>query len=67
MIKTAIVLLGKDHVALGSDFDGAVSTRFDTSELAALTQALMYEEVNECQIRKVMGENMMRVFRAQLE
>ena len=67
MIKTAIILLGEDHVALGSDFDGAVGTRFDTSELAALTQALMNNGVNERQIRKVMGENMMRVLRARLE
>ena len=34
-------LVGIEHVALGSDFDGAVETLFDVSELAALTQALL--------------------------
>lgn len=67
MIKTAITLLGEDHVALGSDFDGAVGTEFDTSELAALTHALMAEGLSDTQIGKVMGQNMVRVLRARLQ
>jgi len=66
MIVAAIAAVGEDHVSLGSDFDGSVTTAFDTSELAALTQALMDEGVSETQIRKVMGENMVRVLRARL-
>ncbi|MFY0617933.1 dipeptidase [Shimia sp.] len=65
-VKAAIDLLGEDHVSLGSDFDGSVATAFDTSELAALTQALMDIGLTEPQIRKVMGENMLRVLRARL-
>lgn len=65
-IKTAVDLLGVDHVALGSDFDGSVGTDFDTSELSALTHALLQVGLTEPQIRKVMGENMMRVLRARL-
>ncbi len=65
-IKAAIDLVGEDHVSLGSDFDGSVSTAFDTSELAALTQALMDAGLSEPQIRKVMGDNMLRVLRARL-
>lgn len=65
-IKAAIDLVGEDHVSLGSDFDGSVATAFDTSELAALTQALMDIGVSEAQIRKVMGDNMIRVLRARL-
>ena len=58
-IKYGIELLGEEHVALGSDFDGAVTTALDTSELSAITQALLDEGVSEQQIRKVMGENML--------
>ncbi|QFT59286.1 Membrane dipeptidase (Peptidase family M19) [Sulfitobacter sp. THAF37] len=67
MTRTAVDLLGADHVALGSDFDGSVTTAFDTSELAALTQALLDEGLSEDQIAKVMGENMVRVLRARLK
>jgi microsomal dipeptidase-like Zn-dependent dipeptidase len=65
-IKAAIDLLGEDHVSLGSDYDGTVKTAFDTSELAALTQALMAAGLSEAQIRKVTGENMLRVLKARL-
>ncbi len=66
MIKAAIAAVGEDHVSLGSDFDGSVATKFDTSELPALTNALMAAGVSEIQIRKVMGGNMLRVWRARL-
>lgn len=66
MIKAAIAAVGEDHVSLGSDFDGSVATTFDTSELAALTNALMAAGVRDTQIRKVMGENMLRVWRVRL-
>ncbi len=65
-IKAAIDLLGVNAVSLGSDFDGSVETGFDTSELAALTQALMATGLSDDDIRKVMGENMIRVLRARL-
>lgn len=67
MIKTAIGVVGEDHVALGSDFDGSVGTEFDTSELSSLTHALIEVGLSETQIRKVMGENMVRVPRARLK
>jgi microsomal dipeptidase-like Zn-dependent dipeptidase len=38
----------------------------DTSELAALTHALLEIGLTDTQIRKVMGENMVRVLRARL-
>jgi microsomal dipeptidase-like Zn-dependent dipeptidase len=65
-IKAAIELLGEDHVSLGSDFDGSVTTALDTSELAAITQALINLDVSDAQIRKVMGDNMLRVLRQRL-
>lgn len=66
MIAAAVEVLGEDHVSLGSDYDGSVGTGFDTSELPALTQALMDEGLGEAQIAKVMGGNLVRVLRDRL-
>ncbi|NNC37044.1 MAG: peptidase M19 [Acidimicrobiales bacterium] len=49
---------GVDHIALGSDFDGSIKAEFDTSQLALLTNALMRKGMNEADIAKVMGENL---------
>lgn len=57
-------LVGIDYVALGSDYDGATTVRFDTSQLVQVTQALMDEGFTEDEIRAVMGENALRVLRA---
>jgi len=65
-IAYAVNLLGQEYVALGSDYDGATSVYFDTSELSALTQALLDEGLNENQIRAVMGGNQIRFFERQL-
>lgn len=65
-IAYAVDLVGAEHVALGSDYDGATSVTFDTSELSALTQALLYKGLSEEQIRAVMGENQIRFFRKYL-
>ena len=59
-IRAAIRLVGEDHVALGSDYDGAVDAPFDASDLAVLTQALIDAGLSPTQIEKVMGGNMMR-------
>jgi microsomal dipeptidase-like Zn-dependent dipeptidase len=61
-IRYAIDLLGVDHVALGSDYDGTTEVLFDTSELAILTQTMLDEGFSEPEIRKVMGENANRFF-----
>ena len=65
-IKYAVNLVGHDHVALGSDYDGATSVYFDTSELSALTQALLDEGLNVEDIRAVMGGNQIRFFQKYL-
>ena len=65
-IVAAVDLLGPEHVALGSDYDGTVRVAFDASELAALTQALMDAGLPEDTIAAVMGGNMERVLRARL-
>jgi membrane dipeptidase len=55
-------LVGIEHVALGSDFDGAVVEPFDTSQLAVLTQALLDAGYTRNEIAGVMGRNAQRVF-----
>jgi microsomal dipeptidase-like Zn-dependent dipeptidase len=54
-------LVGIDYVGLGSDFDGATTTGFDTSKLALVTQALIDRGFTEVDIAKVMGGNVLRV------
>nr|WP_315380828.1 dipeptidase [uncultured Sphingomonas sp.] len=56
-------LVGIDHVGLGSDFDGAVTTGFDASQLVVVTQALVDRGFSEQEIAKVMGGNVLRVLR----
>ncbi len=61
-IAYAAEQFGVEAIALGSDFDGTVTTRFDASELAALTDALIGTGMAEEDIRAVMGENAVRFF-----
>lgn len=65
-IAYGLQLVGEDHLALGSDFDGTVTTGFDTSELSALTQEMLNQGFSETQIRKIMGLNMLRILQNQL-
>ncbi|HEV2746716.1 MAG TPA: dipeptidase [Allosphingosinicella sp.] len=59
-------LVGIDHVALGSDFDGAVTTGFDTAGLVNVTQALIDRGFTAEEIAKVMGGNLLRLLERQL-
>lgn len=65
-IAYGIALVGANHISLGSDFDGAVTTGFDVSELAAITHALLTLNVSKTDIKKVMGENMINFLAMQL-
>ena len=60
-------LVGIQHVALGSDYDGATTVRFDTSKLVQVTQALLDAGFSEEEIRAVMGGNAIRVLREGLK
>lgn len=65
-IKHTADVAGIDHVALGSDFDGATVTRFDVLELMQVTQALLDAGFNEEEIARILGGNAVRVLRAAL-
>jgi microsomal dipeptidase-like Zn-dependent dipeptidase len=65
-IRYAADLIGAEHVALGSDFDGAIPAPFDTTGLAQITDALLDAGFSEAQIGLIMGENVVRVLRQTL-
>ncbi|MBT8142750.1 MAG: dipeptidase, partial [Gammaproteobacteria bacterium] len=53
-------LVGIEHVALGSDYDGTVTTPFDVTGLPLLVDEMLEQGFKEAEIRAVMGENMKR-------
>lgn len=59
-IRYTVNLIGADHVALGSDYDGAITAPFDTTGVVQITDALLQEGFSEPEIRKIMGENVIR-------
>jgi microsomal dipeptidase-like Zn-dependent dipeptidase len=65
-IRYAIDLVGAEHVALGSDFDGGTTTAFDTAGLSVLTQAMLDAEFSPLEIEQVMGMNSVRFLLRQL-
>lgn len=60
-IRHAVDVAGIEHVALGSDFDGATSTPFATDGLAEITQALLDQHFSHDDIAKIMGGNVLRL------
>jgi microsomal dipeptidase-like Zn-dependent dipeptidase len=60
-IRHAAGVAGVEHVALGSDFDGAVAEPFDTTGLVEITDALLAEGFTEPQVEQVMGGNVIRL------
>lgn len=61
-IRYVVDIVGIDHVALGSDFDGNVTVPFTTSNISQLTHALIQAGFNHNQIEKIMGENIKKLF-----
>jgi microsomal dipeptidase-like Zn-dependent dipeptidase len=58
--------VGVEHVALGSDFDGAVTEPFDTTGLVQITDAMLEAGYSEQEIRLIMGGNVMNFLLANL-
>jgi membrane dipeptidase len=62
-IDHAVKLVGAEHVGLGSDFDGASMPdgMEDCSMLPKITGALLRKGYSESDIRKILGENTLRI------
>ena len=52
---------GIDHVGLGSDFDGTVTTPFDARGMGLITEGLLKYGFTREEIEKIMGRNVLRV------
>lgn len=60
-MRYAANLIGTEHIALGSDFDGSVKAPFDTGGDALITEALLNENFTEEEITRIMGGNVVRI------
>jgi len=56
-MRHAAEVMGVEHVALGSDFDGAVKEPFDATGLPLLAEALRAERFTDAQIRSIISAN----------
>jgi len=66
VVDRAIQLVGEDHVALGSDFDGGPTPprgMRDVRDIAMVTDAMLRRGYSQQRIEKFLGGNLMRVFR----
>jgi membrane dipeptidase len=62
-IDCTVGVVGADHVGVGSDFDGAFMPAglADASQYPAITEGLLRRGYSEPHIRKILGENTLRV------
>src|SRR5204862_3718546 len=61
-----IGLVGEDHVALGADFDGGPEPprgMRDIGDYGQITGAMLRKGYSEQRVRKVLGLNLLRLFR----
>ncbi|HYW43897.1 MAG TPA: membrane dipeptidase [Bryobacteraceae bacterium] len=66
VVDRAIQLVGEDHVALGTDFDGGPTLpkdMRDVRDLPLITDAMVRRGYSDARIRKFLGGNLLRVFR----
>jgi membrane dipeptidase len=65
-IRHVAKIAGIDAVGIGSDYDGVGCTPVgleDVSKFPALTRALLEDGFSEADIRKIYGENLLRMMR----
>lgn len=64
-LNHAIDVMGIDHVGLGTDFDGdgGIKGLADASELINFTTALLRQRFSKADIKRIWGENWLRVMR----
>jgi membrane dipeptidase len=66
-IDYIVKLIGVNHVGLGSDYDGIESAPQqldDVTDFPLITKALMERGYSKKNIRKILGKNFLRVFKA---
>ncbi|HVF97339.1 MAG TPA: dipeptidase [Flavisolibacter sp.] len=66
-IDYIVRLAGIDHVGLGSDFDGISSAPkelYDVTTMPLITKALLKRGYKKEDVKKILGENFLRVFAA---
>ncbi len=62
-----VKLAGIEHVGLGSDFDGIESTSQGldgVADMPNITKALLERGYSKKEIKKILGENFLRIFKA---
>jgi membrane dipeptidase len=65
-IDHAVKVAGIDHVGIGSDFDGVSGPPNgldDVSKMPALIEVLLERDYAERDVKKILGENYLRVIR----
>ena len=65
-IRYTADLIGVQHVALGSDFNGTIHAPFDVTGLPQLTEGLLKTGFNRDEIAAIMGGNVQRLLLASL-
>jgi membrane dipeptidase len=66
-IDYIVKMVGIDHVGLGSDFDGIESAPKELNgveDFPKITEALLQRGYSKKDVKKILGENFLRVFRA---
>lgn len=64
--RHAAGVIGVEHLAVGSDFDGAVAQPFDATGVPSLAEALRAERFKDAEIQAIASANAIRFFSAQL-
>jgi Zn-dependent dipeptidase, microsomal dipeptidase homolog len=65
-VRAALDAAGTDHVAIGSDMDGALRMLIDVEGLPALADALLESGLDEPAVAAVMGGNAVTMLRGTL-
>ena len=65
-VRHLLAVAGEDHIALGTDFQGVpgyMKGYNGISDTRVLTQLLFESDLNESQVRKIIGLNFLRVLK----
>ncbi len=65
-MRHAATIMGVQHVALGSDFDGATTTPWDTRAVGLITEGLLQSGFSPDEVRGIMGGNVLAFLTQQL-